>query len=389
LNSIGKYRIIFEDMSKKGRQLDLIPRDLSSQRRSLQFNRGRFLEWLDKIEQEKELRGFRSHLFSFYQALQDSKIDPELYYFKDGELVEYQSETLFSQIEQMLEARTLERAKYYLKRLKRSLTESRPSPWSDLDLNRWQDYPEIITDSLWLFDRRDTSGAHLAWYWGNFIPQIPRQLIWRFTKKGEWVLDPFVGSGTTLIECRRLRRNGVGIEINSEVVEKAKELVAREPNPGKVRTEIFVGDAKEFDYQRLLSRFKIKSFQLAILHPPYHDIIKFSNLKDDLSNASSIEQFLNGFGKVVENLTPYLDTGRFLAVVIGDKYQKGEWIPLGFYCLEEVRKRGYKLKSIVVKNFEDTRAKRNQKELWRYRALVGGFYVFKHEYILIFQKIKR
>lgn len=49
-------------------------------------------------------------------------------------------------------------------------------------------------------------------------------------------------------------------------------------------------------------------------------------------------------------------------------------------------RRGYDLKSIVVKNFEDTRAKRNVKELWRYRALVGGFYVFKHEYVLIFQK---
>jgi hypothetical protein len=42
---------------------------------------------------------------------------------------------------------------------------------------------------------------------------------------------------------------------------------------------------------------------------------------------------------------------------------------------------------IAVKNFEETRGKRNQKELWRYRALVGGFYVFKHEYIFIFQKI--
>jgi hypothetical protein len=46
------------------------------------------------------------------------------------------------------------------------------------------------------------------------------------------------------------------------------------------------------------------------------------------------------------------------------------------------------LKSIVVKNFEETRGKRNQKELWRYRALAGGFYVFKHEYIFIFQKVK-
>jgi hypothetical protein len=54
--------------------------------------------------------------------------------------------------------------------------------------------------------------------------------------------------------------------------------------------------------------------------------------------------------------------------------------------MNEVLKRGYLLKSIIVKNFEETRGKRNQKELWRYRALAGGFYVFKHEYIMLFQK---
>ena len=50
---------------------------------------------------------------------------------------------------------------------------------NDINLNRWKEYEEIITDSLWIFDKRDTSGAHLAWYWGNFIPQIPRQMMLR------------------------------------------------------------------------------------------------------------------------------------------------------------------------------------------------------------------
>ena len=61
-------------------------------------------------------------------------------------------------------------------------------------------------------------------------------------------------------------------------------------------------------------------------------------------------------------------------------------MPLGFYCMNEVVKRGYTLKSIIVKNFEETRGKRSQKELWRYRALVGGFYIFKHEYIMLLRK---
>ena len=49
-------------------------------------------------------------------------------------------------------------------------------------------------------------------------------------------------------------------------------------------------------------------------------------------------------------------------------------------------KHDFALKSIVVKNFEQTSAKRNQQELWKYRALAGGFYVFKHEYIFVFCK---
>jgi hypothetical protein len=81
-----------------------------------------------------------------------------------------------------------------------------------------------------------------------------------------------------------------------------------------------------------------------------------------------------------------LERGRYLALVIGDKYAGGEWVPLGFYSMNEVLKRDYTLKSIIVKNFEETRAKRDQKQLWRYRALAGGFYIFKHEYIFLFRK---
>lgn len=95
------------------------------------------------------------------------------------------------------------------------------------------------------------------------------------------------------------------------------------------------------------------------------------------------------FGQVVERTYPVLENGRYLAVVIGDKYTQGEWVPLGFYTMQEVLRYGYTLKSIIVKNFEETRAKRQQQGLWRYRALVGGFYVFKHEYILLFRKGRR
>lgn len=295
-------------------------------------------------------------------------------------------EYLIGEINQILETQTIERTKYYIKRLKKSLTETKQNKINDLNLNRWKEYNDLITDSLWILDKRDNSGVHHAGYWGNFIPQIPNQLLRRFTKKNDWILDPFLGSGTTLIEAQRLGRNAIGIELSKKVLEQTKKTISKETNPDKVKLEFVNGDSSSIDLRSILSSLKIKSFQFQIFHPPYWDIIKFSGSKSDLSNARSINDFLNSFGKVLDNCLPFLDKKRFAAVVISDKYSNGEWIPLGFYVMQEFVKRGMILKSTIVKNFEDTTAKRNQKELWRYRALAGGFYVFKHEYIFIFQK---
>ncbi len=304
----------------------------------------------------------------------------------NGDTVSFRKDILISELDQILQAKTVQRAKYYIERLKTGVEKVKTGKINDINLLRWKEYDEIITDSLWIFDKRDTSGAHLGWYWGNFIPQIPHQMMLRFTKRGEWVVDPFVGSGTTLIECRRLGRNGIGVELNEEVVVKAKELIEKEPNKFGVVSDIIVGDSSKVDFKEILKDKGISKVQLLIMHPPYHDIIKFSEDENDLSNAPTVEKFLEMFGRVIDKTYPILEKGRYLVVVIGDKYSKGEWIPLGFYVMNEVLKRGYKLKSIIVKNFEETRAKRNQKELWRYRALVGGFYIFKHEYILLFEK---
>ncbi len=280
----------------------------------------------------------------------------------------------------------LERAKYYIERFEKGITKIKTNKINDINLNRWKECTDIYTDSLWICDKRDNSGIHTAGYWGNFIPQIPNQMIKRYTKKGDYVLDTFLGCGTTLIESQRLGRHGIGIELQENVAQKARNFISLEPNKHKVIIDVVNGDSATVDYKLLLKKHGQKSVQLLIMHPPYFDIIKFSNNPKDLSNASSVEVFLKMMNKVVDNASSVLDKGRYFALVIGDKYHKGEWIPLGFLAMNEVMKMGYSLKSVIVKNFEETTGKRNQKELWHYRALAGGFYIFKHEYIFLFKK---
>jgi DNA modification methylase len=290
------------------------------------------------------------------------------------------------ELKQIFESKTIERTKYYIKRLVKALEVERKGKINDLNLNRWKEYKDVKTDSLWIFDKRDNAGVHNAGYWGNFIPQIPNQLLRRYTRKGEWVLDPFAGMGTTLIECKRLGRNGIGIDINPDITKQAHLLIEKESNEYDVVTKLFTENALKIDYQLALTEIGIDKVQLIIMHPPYWDIIKFGNDPEDFSNTNSIEEFNEKMGKLIDITYPILDKKRYLAIVIGDKYHKGEWIPLGFYLMQEALKRKYSLKSVIVKNFDTTRAKLTQQELWRYRALVGGFYVFKHEYIFLFQK---
>lgn len=287
---------------------------------------------------------------------------------------------------QIEESRTIERARYYTERLIRAMTEERTSPINDINLNRWQEYEDIYTDSLWYEPRRDSSGVHTAGYWGNFIPQIPHQMMRRYTRQGEWVLDTFAGSGTTCIEGQRLGRHTIGIELQADIATQARQRVQAEPNVHDITWDIVQADSTTADYHDILHRYGCRSVQLVMMHPPYFDIIKFSSDTRDLSNMASLDDFLAKMGNIVDRIAPVLDNGRYAVLVIGDKYAEGEWIPLGFYTMQEVLKRGFILKSIIVKNFEETTGKRQQKELWRYRALAGGFYIFKHEYIFIFQK---
>jgi hypothetical protein len=269
------------------------------------------------------------------------------------------------------------------------MSNPKTPPYSDIDLNRWREYDHVWTDSLWLIEARDRTGGHKLDYHGNFVPQIATQAYLRYTKENDVVLDLFLGSGTSAIEAARLNRRLIGIELKVNLVEAVRAKVS--PTLLDDRIHILQGDSTREEtaarVQEVLATMGAEHAQLLVLHPPYHDILRFSDSSEDLSNAPTLNTFLDLFETVARRGFDLLEPGRFAVLVIGDKYTKGELIPLGFYCLERTQRVGFRTKAIVVKNITgNERGKGRNSNLWRYRALAGGYYIFKHEYVIMLQK---
>jgi len=261
--------------------------------------------------------------------------------------------------------------------------------YTDIDPANWRDYDDILTDSLWVMGSRANTNGHSLDYHGNFIPQIPNQMFRRFTREGEIVIDWFLGSGTSAIEAANLNRRLIGVELKADLIKHVKGKLPPECVDDSIR--LIRGDSAASSTKtkvgKTLAEMGSEFAHLAILHPPYADIIRFSDRCNDLSNCSSTDDFLSGFGRVARNAHDTLAPGRFAVLVIGDKYADGQLDPLGFKCMQVMNEVGFKTKSIIVKNIEGNEiAKGRSNNLWRYRALAGGFYIFKHEYVVVFFK---
>ena len=261
--------------------------------------------------------------------------------------------------------------------------------YNDIDLRNWKLYSHIKTGSLWEFNSRDKSHGHSYDYHGNYIPQIATQLFERYTKKNDVILDFFFGSGTSGIEALHMERRCIGVELKQDMVDYVSEKFTKKELVTDVN--IICGDSTSSEAkEKVQARLEImgkKQAQFAVLHPPYDDIIKFSDKKEDLSNCATTEEFYDLLEKVAKNAYDLLEKGRYAALIIGDEYKNSRVIPLGFECMKRMENVGFVTKAIVVKNITgNEKAKGKTANLWRYRALAGGFNIFEHEYIMTFVK---
>lgn len=254
------------------------------------------------------------------------------------------------------------------------------SNWKEITLN---------TDSLWIIGPRAKGGKRENNYHGNFTPQIPNEMIQRYTAPDDVVLDMFMGSGTTLYECELLNRNYIGFDINEEMIEYVSGKMK-----GSEDIRYFIHNCNVTDPQSVkqnldadLAQLKKKKTDLIISHPPYWDIIKFTNKEEDLSNIIELDEFVSAFITSVKNVWDSLKKKGTFVLVMGDVYRNSEVVPLGFYLMNAIKENfNCLLKGIVVKDMLNNRGKIGTEAIHRYRALKFGYYIFKHEYIFVFQK---
>ena len=118
----------------------------------------------------------------------------------------------------------------------------------------------LESTTIWSFPDRGCWATHNSKYRGNWSPYIPRNIILRYSKAGDHVLDQFVGSGTTLIEAKLLNRRGIGIDINPGALEIARNNLNFKKN-NCYEPCIILGDARNLHF------IGDKSIDLICTHP--------------------------------------------------------------------------------------------------------------------------
>ena len=266
-----------------------------------------------------------------------------------------------------------------------------------------------FTKSVWQ-SRPPARDALKEQHPATFAESDVEKLILFFTKKGGRVLDPFSGSGSTLIACLHTGRGGLGVElvdkwisISNLRLERAK-VIGRSllTNPTESISdsggfqpalEIMQGDSRA-----VLKQIGAESFDFVVTSPPYWAILtkardhkskrerlskglptKYSEDKRDLGNASSYGDFLHELMKVFGECYRVLKQGKYMVIVVSDFRHGSKFVPFHNDLSQAVQKVGFSLEGITI-------LVQDSKNLYPYGMPYAFVSNIHHQYILIFRK---
>ncbi|MGL4940422.1 MAG: TRM11 family SAM-dependent methyltransferase [Bifidobacterium asteroides] len=240
---------------------------------------------------------------------------------------------------------------------------------------KWQpEHFELERTSVWDFPNRGKWAGHNGSYPGNWSPYVPRNVILRYSRESDVVLDQFVGGGTTMVEAALLNRRGIGLDINTKALHVAQCHMSSVPHADRI--QLLQADARN------LTCIGDESIDLICTHPPYANMIKYGGDDRDLSGMR-LETFLNSMTMVAQESLRVLRPGRMIALMMGDMRRAGRYIALADAVMHRFVDRGFQLENIVIKTQHNTRTTR----LYWSAERQLPFLLLAHEYLFLFSKI--
>lgn len=191
----------------------------------------------------------------------------------------------------------------------------------------------------------------------KFPESLVEEFISFFTKKGEWILDPFMGTGSTLLAAGRLERNAVGIELSQDYYDSSKRRIKRNNFSAEL---ISICGASE-NLRELVSSNVRKNilFDYVITSPPYWNQLernslrqklrlnkglstKYSEDKNDLGNVKDYQDFIQKQAEIFDNVYDCTKPNGYLTIITNNVYFSGRLFPLAFDTAISLTNRGDK-----------------------------------------------
>ncbi len=219
-----------------------------------------------------------------------------------------------------------------------------------------------------------------------------------FTKRGDVVLDPFVGVGSTLKACAVEGRNGMGFELNSRYAELAEERLRTEvrgADASSVKQFIRVGDARD-----LIKDLPDNSLDLVITSPPYWNILhkvdhkanqerkeydldtRYGDDKRDLGNISDYDEFLKDLASILGECGRALKPKKYMAVIVSDFRDKSRFVMFHADLAHALEKYQLEMRGLTV-------LYQRHKRIFPYGYPYAYVPNIHHQFIVILQNAKK
>lgn len=247
--------------------------------------------------------------------------------------------------------------------------------------------------------RKKEEFLHPAKYPENMIEEFIRF----FTKSGEVVFDPFLGTGSTLIASHNAQRNGIGIELQKKYADIAgnrlKKLEGQlqlSSQGARLNCKQLVLQGNSSEIESFWSKFSLPQIDLVITSPPYGLMLnkkglaskereeegldtKYSNDPQDLGNAGSYDEFLSRLMDIFIKLKEKVKDNGHIVVILQNYMNKGGYITLAWDFAREMKKH-YQLRGERI-------WLQDNKTLYPYGYKYSFVPNVHHHYCLIFRKV--